>query len=72
MNASILIFGRDTLLIAIPFVLFLVISIFRLDRRFALPNDSQNRRPPAASMDKFENQNLREFEARLSGRRSNC
>jgi len=67
MNESILLSGRDTLLVAIPLVLCLVVSIFRLDRGIALPKGSLNRRRLACGLDAFGEPILRDPDGRLSG-----
>jgi hypothetical protein len=46
-----LISGRDALLVAIPFVLILLVSIFRLDYIFARPKGAANRRQAVCGMD---------------------
>jgi len=72
LDEHILISGRDTLLIAIPFVLLLLFSVFRLDESMALPKGSLNRRRPACGIDKFGEPILRDPDGRLSGPGRNC
>lgn len=67
MDEHILISGRDTLLIAIPFVLLLLISIFRLDEFIAAPKGALNQRRPACGVDEFGEPILRDPDGRLSG-----
>lgn len=67
MGENVLTSGRDTLLVAIPLVLCLVVSIFRLDRVIALPKGSLNQRRPTCGADEFGDPILRDPDGRLSG-----
>ena len=51
MQEPILISGRDTLLVAVPFILVLLIGVFRLDEVFSASRASLNRRRPACGLD---------------------
>jgi hypothetical protein len=68
-DEHILISGRDTLLVAIPFVLMVVVGIFRLDRILGAPEFIPNRQRPACGIDEFGEPILRDPDGRLSGRR---
>ena len=73
MEEDILISGRDTLLIAIPFVLLLIFTVFRLDESIAAPKGSLNRRRPSCGVDEFGEPILRDPDGRLSGpEKSKC
>lgn len=69
MDHQILISSRDALLVAIPFVLILAVSVFRLDQIIALPKGSLNRRRPACGIDEFGELILRDPDGKLSGAR---
>jgi hypothetical protein len=51
MDPSILISSKDTLLLAIPMLLMVFVSAFRLDHFIAAPKGSQNRRRAACGVD---------------------
>jgi hypothetical protein len=51
MEQSILISGKDTLLLAFPLLLMVFISAFRLDRFVAAPKGSKKRFRPACGVD---------------------
>jgi hypothetical protein len=65
-DAHILISSRDTLLITIPFVLMLLISMFRLDEMIAAPRRSVGRRRSACGVDEFGEPILCDPDGRLS------
>jgi hypothetical protein len=48
---SILLSGRDSFLVSIPFLILLAVSIFRLDATLAVPNRPARRQPPARGID---------------------
>ncbi len=50
MHDTILISGRDTFLVAIPFVFMLFLSVFRLDEALASPREQSSRNRPASGM----------------------
>jgi hypothetical protein len=65
MHEDILISGRDTLLFAIPFVLMLLISIFRLDEALATPKGAMKRRRPACGLNEAGEPILRDPDGRV-------
>jgi hypothetical protein len=67
MDQNVLISGRDTLLIAIPFVLVLLVCIFRLDHLFAIQKGAAPNRRSPGGLDKSGNQIMRDPDGRLSG-----
>ena len=67
MDQHILISGRDSVLIAIPFVFLLLISAFRLDEVIAAPKGMLNRRRPSCGIDEFGEPIFRDPDGRLSG-----
>jgi hypothetical protein len=67
MEEHVLISGRDTLLIAIPFIVILMITMFRLDQILASPKQVVNGRRLACGMDKPGEPILRDPDGRLSG-----
>jgi len=69
MDQSILMSGRDTLLVAIPLVLMIFFSIFRLDQIIARPRVSQIRRRPACGVNELGEPILCDPDGRLSGTR---
>ena len=50
MHDTILISGRDSILVAIPFIFMLFLSVFRLDETLARPRAATARRQPAGGM----------------------
>jgi hypothetical protein len=54
MDQSILISNKDTLLLAIPLLLMVFASAFRLDRIIATPKDSRNRRRTPCGVDQSD------------------
>jgi hypothetical protein len=50
MHEEILISGRDTLLVAIPFLVLFVVSLFRLDAIFSAPKGGIRQRQPLCGM----------------------
>jgi hypothetical protein len=69
MDQNILISGRDTLLVAIPLVLMMFISVFRLDQIIAKPKVSLSRHRPACGVDEFGEPILCDPDGRQSGTR---
>jgi hypothetical protein len=69
MDQSALLSSRDTLLIAIPLVLMVFISAFRLDQVIAAPKASQLRRRPVNGVDEAGEPILRDPDGRPSGTR---
>lgn len=69
MDQSTLLSSRDTLLIAIPLVLMLFFSAFRLDDVIAAPKASLKRRRPASGLDKYGEPILYDPDGRPSGTR---
>jgi|HubBroStandDraft_4_1064222.scaffolds.fasta_scaffold653018_1 hypothetical protein len=67
MEDHFLISGRDTLLIAIPFVLILMITMFRLDQLIAAPKAPLTGRQLACGVDQLGEPVLRDPDGRLSG-----
>jgi hypothetical protein len=67
MDQSVLLSGRDTLLIAVPLVLMIFISLFRLDQVIASPKASLQRRRPVCGIDESGEPILRDPDGRLSG-----
>jgi hypothetical protein len=53
MDAHALISGGDTLLMAFPFLLLLLLSMFRLDERIAAPRRLARNRRSACGVDEF-------------------
>jgi hypothetical protein len=51
MDQNTLISGRDTILIAIPLLLMIFFSLFRLDQIIARPKRPQSRQRPACGID---------------------
>jgi hypothetical protein len=68
MHEPILSSGRDTLLVAIPFVMMLFLSMFRLDEVLATPRGALNRRRPAPGLDEKGEPVLRDPDGSLSDR----
>ena len=66
MDEHILISGRDTLLIAFPFVILLLFSVFRLGDSIASPKGTFGRRRPPCGTDQFGEPILRDPDGRLS------
>jgi len=52
MHQAILISGRDTLLVAVPFLVLFVISLFQLDKLFATPKGGIKLRRPLSGINK--------------------
>jgi hypothetical protein len=52
MHEAILISGRDTLLVVIPFLVLFVISLFRLDEILAAPKGGIRQRRPMCGINK--------------------
>jgi hypothetical protein len=50
-EAQILLSNKDSFLVAIPFLIMLFISVFRLDQVIARPKGTQNRRRSACGVD---------------------
>jgi hypothetical protein len=69
MDQSTLLSSRDTLLIAIPLVLMVFLSAFRLDHLFAAPKASPDRRRPFSGVDKLGEPILCDPDGRPSGTR---
>ena len=69
MDQHILVSGRDTLLVALPFAVLLLLSIFRLDHLIASPKPVLFRRRPACGVDRSGEPILRDPDGRLSGSR---
>ena len=69
MDQHILLSGRDTLLVALPFVFMLLMSAFRLDHLIAAPKPLLNRRRPACGVDESGEPILRDPDGRHSGSR---
>jgi hypothetical protein len=69
MDQSILLSNRDTLLIALPFVLTLLFSIFGLDQIAAAPRVPLSRRRPIGGIDESGEPILRDPDGRLSDMR---
>jgi hypothetical protein len=67
MEPHFLISNRDALLVAVPFILCLMASMFRLDRGIAQPKGSLSRRRPACGVDQFGEPILRDPDGKLSG-----
>ena len=67
MDQSILLSNRDTLLIAVPLVLMIFISVFRLDQVIASPKGSSQRRRPVCGIDDSGEPILRDPDGRPSG-----
>ena len=67
MDQSILMSGRDTLLVATPLLLMIFFSVFRLDQILARPKVSSIRRRPACGVDEFGEPILCDPDGRLSG-----
>jgi hypothetical protein len=58
--------NRDTLLVAIPFFIVLVISAFRLDQIIATPRIPLSRRRPRCGIDESGEPVLRDPDGKLS------
>jgi hypothetical protein len=69
MDQSILISGKDTLLLAIPLLLVVLASAFRLDHFIAAPKGSQNRRRAACGVDELGEEIFCDPDGRRSGTR---
>jgi hypothetical protein len=67
MEEHLLISGRDTFLIAIPFVVILMVTIFRLEQIIAFPKEVVTRRRLACGVDEHGELVLRDPDGRLSG-----
>ena len=50
-ETRILVSGRDSLLIAVPFIVLLLSSVFGLDQLLATPKTAASRRRPACGID---------------------
>jgi hypothetical protein len=72
-ETQILLSNRDSLLVAIPFLLMLFISVFRLDQIIAAPKGAQNRRRPSCGIDEFGDPILCDPDGKMiTAQRSNC
>ena len=69
MNQSILLSNRDTLLVAVPFVLAMLFSIFGLEQIAAAPRIPLSRRRPICGTDESGKPILRDPDGRLSDAR---
>lgn len=69
MDQNILLSGRDSPLLAFPFVIFLFIAMFKLDQLIATPRGFMNRRRPPCGVDESGEPILRDPDGRLSGAR---
>ena len=67
MGQNTLVSGRDALLVAIPFLLILLVSIFRLDYLFATPKGLASRRQQVCGMDESGEPILLDPDGRVSG-----
>jgi|HubBroStandDraft_5_1064220.scaffolds.fasta_scaffold185158_2 hypothetical protein len=67
MDQSILISGKDTLLLAIPLVLAVLLSAFRLDQIITRPKGSLSRRRPPCGVDESGELFLCDPDGRPSG-----
>jgi hypothetical protein len=67
MEYHLLLPGRDTLLMTIPFVVMLMVTIFRLDQIVASPTQVVAGRRFACSLDMYGKPILRDPDGRLSG-----
>jgi hypothetical protein len=67
MDQSILISSKDTLLLAIPLVLMVFLSAFRLDQIIARPKRSLDRRRASCGVDEFGESILCDPDGRPSG-----
>jgi len=67
MEQHLLLSGRDTFLIAIPFVFILTVTIFRLDQIIAAPKEAVTGRRLACGVDEHGGPVLRDPDGRLSG-----
>jgi hypothetical protein len=67
MQEYLLLSSRDTLLIAVPFVVILMITIFRLDQIIASPREPLTGRRLACGLDEHGEPLLRDPDGRLSG-----
>jgi hypothetical protein len=63
-NAGMLISNKDALLFALPFLVILFISMFRLDQLIATPRRAVMQRPSAADIDKHGEPILRDPDGR--------
>jgi hypothetical protein len=67
MEEHLLLSGRDTFLIAIPLIVILMITMFRLDQIIASPKGVVTGRRLACGVDKLGEPILRDPDGRLSG-----
>lgn len=69
MDEQILTSGRDTLLVAGPFVLVLLVTLFRLDQLITMPKGFMKRQRPPSGVDGLGEPILRNPDRRTSGAR---
>lgn len=67
MDQSILLSSKDTLLLAIPLLLMVFLSAFRLDQIIARPKRSMDQRRPSCGVDEFGELFLCDPDGRRSG-----
>jgi hypothetical protein len=65
MHDTILISGRDSILVAIPFIFMIFLSMFRLDETLARPSAATARRRPASGMNEAGAPVLRDPDGQL-------
>ena len=65
MHDTILISGRDSVLVAIPFVFMLFLNVFRLDETLARPRAATARSRPTSGMNEAGEPILRDPDGRL-------
>jgi hypothetical protein len=67
MDQGTILSSRDTLLFALPLILMVFFSAFRLDQVIAAPKASSHRRRPACGVDQTGEPILRDPDGRPSG-----
>jgi len=72
MQDTILVSGRGTLRVAIPFVFMWLFGVFRLDSLLATPKGSLSRRRPPCGVDEHGEPILADPDGRVVSRRHPC